>query len=176
VLAVSVEFCIIFWSSTFLEVERGLVKANAALMMSLFLGAMVIGRLIGSRLSRSVRSETIILGSVSLCFGGFLLHWWATQLFFSVTGLFLAGLGVANLYPQILALAVGAAGPRTDAASARTSLASGMAILLLPLLLGGLADHVGLWEAYGLVAGLLFLIGVGIGFLRYPRVMKLIAK
>lgn len=162
VLAVSVEFCIIFWSATFLEMERGLPKANAAFVMSLFLGAMVLGRLIGSRISHYAQSEKIVLGSVGISFVGFLIHWWATPTLLTMSGLFLAGLGVANLYPQILALAVGAAPNQTDTASARASLASGSAILLLPLLLGGLADQIGLWYAYGLVMILLLFVGIGI--------------
>jgi fucose permease len=162
VLAVSVEFCIIFWSATFLEMERGLLKANAAFIMSLFLGAMVLGRLIGSRISHYAQSEKIVLGSVGISLIGFFIHWWATPTLLTMSGLFLAGLGVANLYPQILALAIGAAPNQTDTASARASLASGSAILLLPLLLGGLADRIGLWYAYGLVVILLLFVGIGI--------------
>jgi MFS family permease len=93
---------------------------------------------------------------------GFLMHWWATPTLLTMSGLFLAGLGVANLYPQILALAVGTAPNQTDTASARASLASGSAILLLPLLLGGLADQIGLWYAYGLVVILLLFVGIGV--------------
>lgn len=164
VMGVSVEFCIIFWSTTFLEVVRGVPRANAALMMSLFLAAMMLGRWLGSWLASRIRSEEIVLGSVGVCLGGFLLHWWIPLVSFSMMGLFLAGLGVANLYPQILALAVGSAEHQTNLASARASLASGLAILLLPLLLGGLADLAGLWYAYGIVVILLVLIGSG-GFM-----------
>jgi len=71
------------------------------------------------------------------------------------------------LYPQILALAVGSSENQTNLASARASLASGLAILLLPLLLGGLADLTGLWYAYGIVVILVVLVGSGIFFARY---------
>ncbi len=172
VLAVSVEFCIIFWSVTFLEMERGLPKAKAAFIMSLFLGAMGLGRLIGSRISHRIQSEEVILGSVGISLMGFLIHWWATPTLVTMCGLFLAGIGVANLYPQILALAVGTAANQTDTASARASLASGIAILLLPLLLGGLADQIGLWYAYGLVVILLLLVGIGILYVHYPTSAK----
>jgi MFS family permease len=161
VLAVSVEFCIIFWSAAFLEAERGLPRADAAFVMSVFLGAMVVGRLIGSRLSQRMQSGEIVLVSVGISLVGFLIHWWATPLVLTMSGLFLAGLGVANLYPQILSLVVGTAPGQTDRASARASLASGIAILCLPLLLGGLADRIGLWYAYGLVVILLVCVGVG---------------
>ena len=151
VLSVSVEFCIIFWGATFLETQRDFVPADAAFAMSLFLGAMLLGRMIGSRLTQWLRSEWVVLGSMALCLIGFLMHWLAVLPLLTMIGLFLSGLGVANLYPQVLAMAVGAALNLTDIASARASLASGGAILTLPLLLGGLADLFGLRYAYGLV-------------------------
>jgi fucose permease len=162
VLVVSVEFCIIFWGATFLETERGFSRADAAFYLSLFLGAMALGRLGGSQLARQVRSEWLVLGSVGVCGLGFLLHWGVTLPLFTIGGLFLAGLGMANLYPQTLALAIGAAPAQTNEASARASLASGGAILSLPLLLGGLADQIGLYYAYGMVAVLLVFAGLSI--------------
>lgn len=161
VLAVSVEFCIIFWGATFLETQRDFARADAAFAMSLFLGAMLLGRFIGSRLTQWLRSEWIVLGSIGLCLAGFLMHWMAEWPLLTMIGLFLAGLGVANLYPQVLSLAVGTALNQTDIASARASLASGLAILALPLLLGGLADQFGLRYAYGLVVVLLLSAGLG---------------
>ena len=72
----------------------------------------------------------------------------------AVAGLFVLGLGVAPLYPLSLGFAVGAAGARGDAASARVMLAVGLAILLTPALLGGLADEVGLRLAHLMLPGL----------------------
>jgi hypothetical protein len=59
------------------------------------------------------------------------------------------------MYPLILSLAIGAARGNTVQASARATLASGTAILSLPLVLGRLADAVGITSAYGMVAILL---------------------
>jgi fucose permease len=72
--------------------------------------------------------------------------------------LFVTGLGVANLYPLILSLAIGAAGNNTIQAGVRATLATGTAVLTLPLVLGRLADLVGIQPAYGVVVVLL--IGV----------------
>jgi len=131
----------------------------------------VVGRLIGSRLSQRVQSEELVLGSVGISVVGFLIYWWATPTLLTMSGLFLAGLGVANLYPQMLALTVGTAANQTDVASARASLASGLAILLLPLVLGGLADQIGIGYAYGLVVILLLLVGIGIVLVRYATIV-----
>ena len=66
-------------------------------------------------------------------------------------GLFVAGIGVANLYPLIVALALGAAPGQSNEAGARLTFASGTAILAAPLLLGALADAAGIRLAYGVV-------------------------
>jgi fucose permease len=72
--------------------------------------------------------------------------------------LFITGLGVANLYPLILSLAISAAPGKTVQAGARATLASGTAILALPLVLGRLADSAGIRFAYAVV--LLLLISI----------------
>ena len=86
---------------------------------------------------------------------GFLLFWIGANRFLSLSGLFITGLGVASLYPLILSLALSAADGNTVQAGARATLASGTAILALPLALGGLADAVGIRSAYAIVLVLL---------------------
>lgn len=88
-----------------------------------------------------------------------------------LSGLFLTGLGVANLYPLILSLAIGAANGNTVQAGARATLASGTAILALPLALGRFADMLGIRAAYGIVVLLLvsiFLISQIAGRISQP--------
>jgi len=75
-----------------------------------------------------------------------------------LTGLFITGLGVANFYPLILTLAIGAANGDTTQAGARATLASGTAILILPMALGRLADSTNIHQAYGIV--ILLLVGI----------------
>jgi fucose permease len=65
-----------------------------------------------------------------------------------VLGLFLAGLATALLYPLSMSFAVGAAGVAGNAASARSGLAAGTAVLTAPIALGAMADQVGLSRAY----------------------------
>ncbi len=150
-LSVSVEFCMIFWSADYLETSLGMAKASAAQAVSLFLVGMIIGRLASSRLVQRFTHVQIITGSLLTAGVGFLLYWTAAVPAAGVAGLFLTGLGVASLYPLILALAVGSAGPETVRASGLASLASGAAIFALPLLLGRLADAVGIRPAYAVI-------------------------
>jgi len=158
VLAVSVEFCMIFWSADYLEHVLGMVKANAAQAVSLFLAAMILGRITGSRLVQHFSTRTVVTISTLIASIGFLVFWKTESVWVGLSGLFITGLGVANLYPLILSLTIGAADGNTVQASARATLASGTAILTLPLALGSLADAVGIRSAYGVVVVLL--IGV----------------
>ena len=155
VLVVSVEFCMISWSADYLENELGMVKANAAQAVSLFLGAMIVGRLAVSRLVQRFASRTLVTLSILLAMAGFLVYWTTTSAVMGMVGLFLTGLGVASLYPLILSMAIAAANGNTVQAGARATLASGTAILVLPLVLGRLADAVGIRPAYGVVLVLL---------------------
>jgi fucose permease len=155
VLVVSVEFCMISWSADYLEREMGMVKANAAQAVSLFLGAMIIGRLAVSRLVQRFSARSLVTLSILLAMAGFLVYWTTTNAVVGMVGLSLTGLGVAGLYPLILSMAIAAANGNTVQAGARATLASGTAILALPLVLGRLADAVGIRPAYGVVAILL---------------------
>lgn len=155
VLGVSVEFCMIFWSADYLEQVLGLIKADAAQAVSLFLSAMIVGRVIGSRLVQRFSTQSVITISIVIASIGFLVFWRTENVFIGLVGLFLTGLGVANLYPLILSLAIGAADGNTVQAGARATLASGAAILALPLTLGRFADAVGIRSAYVIVILLL---------------------
>jgi len=158
VFAVSAEFCMISWSADYLEKAQGMPKGDAALALSLFLAAMIIGRLTGSRLVQFHSAARLVAASILAAGTGFAMFWLAGSVQLALSGLFLTGLGIASLYPLILALAMGAAGDHTVLASARATLASGTAILALPLLLGRLADSVGIRQAFLVVA--LLLLGV----------------
>ena len=155
VLAVAVEFCMISWSADYLEHGLGMLKVDAAQAVSLFLAAMIVGRLAGSRLVQRVSTHKVVIASILVASLGFLVYWNTSSIVLGLGGLFVTGLGVASLYPLILSFAIGAAKGQTVQASARATLASGTAILTLPLVLGRLADAIGIRQAYGVVAVLL---------------------
>jgi fucose permease len=163
VLAVAVEFCMISWSADYLENGLGMLRVDAAQSVSLFLAGMIVGRLAGSRLVQRFSTYQVVIGSILVAGFGFLVYWNTTRLLLGLGGLFVTGLGVASLYPLILSLAIGAAKGQTIQASSRATLASGTAILTLPLVLGRLADAVGIRPAYGVVALLLISVILIIG-------------
>lgn len=153
-LGVSIEWCMIFWGADFLENSVGLSKVNAATTMSVFFIAMVLGRFVGSRLTRLMPGSKLLLGALLITLTGFPLFWLGSLTAINLAGLFITGLGVANLFPLTLSVAVGVAPQKADAASARLSSAGGLAILISPFVLGWIADRLDIQNAYGLVVGL----------------------
>ncbi len=158
VLAVSVEFCMISWSADYLEKSLSMSRVSAAQSVSLFLSAMIFGRMAVSRLVQRFAAYRVVNASVVVAGIGFALFWLTNVALLGQIGLFLTGLGVAGQYPLLLSLAIGVTKNNSTQATARTTLASGTAILALPLLLGRLADVMGIQQAYGLVG--LLLVGV----------------
>ena len=114
-----------------------------------------MGRFAGSRLTRRWSSFSLLLATLGVTIIGFPIFWLAHIPWLNILGLFVTGLGIANLYPLILSISVGLAAEQTNQASARASLAVGIALLTAPLMLGWLADRLGIQNAYGMVIILL---------------------
>ena len=166
--AVAIEFCILLWSPAYMEQVVGLGKAGAAAAASAFVLAMFVGRVAGSFLARTIAVERLLVAQLAITLAGFLIYWYFQVPTIAIAGLFILGLGVSILFPLTVGLAIGAAASQSDAASARATIAFGVALLVTPPLLGGLADEVGLKAAHLLVlmliAGALgaFVIGRGL--------------
>jgi fucose permease len=154
-LVVSVEWCLVFWGADFLENTVGLSRVSAVTVMSMFFLAMVMGRYTGSHLTRVMPGTSLLLIALGISLVGFPIFWLAPLAPVNLAGLFIAGFGVANLFPLTMATAVGVASQHSNVASARVSLGAGLAILIAPLVLGWTADQLTIRNAYGIVAVLL---------------------
>lgn len=152
VLAVAIEFCMVFWSADFMERELGMLRSSAAQTVSLFLAGMITGRLLSSWILRYLEAHIIVLTSCLLGLLSFIIYWRAENALVGMIGLFMTGFFVSCLYPLLLSIAIGSAKGNTIKAGARATLASGTAILILPLVLGRLADLIGLRGAFVVVA------------------------
>lgn len=161
-LVVALEWCFVYWIAAFLEAAIGVDRAMAASSVTPFLAGMVLGRIVGARLTRRWRPEPFLLGSLALTAVGFTVFWTAVGVGPALAGLLVAGLGVAMLYPLALELALAAAPGATDLATTRAAVASGVAIGSGPFILGALADVVGLRAAYLIVPLLLVLAIVNV--------------
>jgi fucose permease len=154
-LGISVEWCVAYWGADFLENGVGMGRSTAATALSVFFVAMLVGRILGSRLARRLPGGVLLLLTLCVASAGFPLFWLSAVPALNLLGLFVAGLGVGSTYPLAIAVGVATAPGRTDTATARLGLAGGAAILTAPFVLGAFADRVGIERAYGVVVPLL---------------------
>jgi fucose permease len=142
------EFSVLLWSPAFLERVIGLSAAEAATAASGFFIGSLSGRIALRALVQRLPARSILIAAFITGFVGFALYWGVDRPWAAIIGVFMLGLCVAPQYPLTMSLALGVAKGAHDAASARMTLAFGLAVLLAPALLGALADIVGLRYAH----------------------------
>jgi predicted MFS family arabinose efflux permease len=152
---VAVEMSVVVWATDYLNSVAGLSRTDAVLGYSAFPAAMLVGRIAGSRLTRRSSSLTLLLVALGVTLVGFPLFWLTRLPALNILGLFITGLGIANMYPLTISIAIGLARDQSNLASARISMGVGTALLTAPLLLGWLADRLSLQIAYGIVVVLM---------------------
>jgi MFS family permease len=155
VAVIAVEFCIVFWAATLVQRRTTSGLDQATLIAASFFAGMFVGRVglsFGIGTSGDGRRPAGIGLVLALC--GALVAWASTIAVVSAVGLFIAGVGVAVLYPVGIAAALAVAPRQLAAAGARLTLASGIAILVAPLALGAIADLTGVVAGWALVIGL----------------------
>ncbi len=150
-LCVALEWCVLFWSADFLNTVVGLPTEQAASILSVFLVAMIIGRVLGSRLTYRYAPQNLLWLAISLIIVGFPLFWLGQVAWLNILGLFIVGLGISNLFPLGLSIASRVGENASDLASSRISLAAGLAILIIPQVLGSTADVIGIFNAFMIV-------------------------
>jgi fucose permease len=155
VAAVSIEFAYVVWGSSLVAARTGVSRETATALATCFLAGMLAGRVaLGAGLIGSGRWRHWVDIALGIAAVGGIVAWLATTPIASAAGLFVAGFGTASLYPQGLATALDRAGDAALAAGARLTLASGLAILAMPLLLGAVADTLGVVAGWPLVIAL----------------------
>jgi predicted MFS family arabinose efflux permease len=150
-IGIALEFCALLWAPAFLEHVTGLTQAAAAGMAISFVLGMLAGRSLGAFLTYRVGVPFLYGCELILILLGFGLYWGIASAGAAVFGLFLMGLGVALLFPLGVGMGMAVATNQSDKASARFMIAFGLALLLMPAILGTLADHVGLRHAHLLI-------------------------
>ena len=141
VLGVSVEFSLVFWASTLVERQLGLSLADATLVAASFYAGMATSRVAVSlhQVSRRDPVGLMRLGLI-VALTGTLLAWATRDAALAGLGIYLGGAGTGFPYPLGVSVALALAPGLQDRGSARLILASGLAILVAPLVLGLAAD------------------------------------
>lgn len=158
--SVASEWSIIYWSADFLRKVGGLANSDAAAAVTSFLLAMVLGRILGSRFARFVETQRLLKFAAFTALIGFILFWLSRQAMVCIFALFLTGLGISNFYPLTFSMALGVSSHLTGKATARMSLSSGLSTLIAPLILGLLAEKLGIHSAFGFIAFMLVLCNI----------------
>ncbi|TDB92061.1 MFS transporter [Actinomadura sp. 7K534] len=164
VLAVGVEFCMVFWAADFLRSVKGLGSGTATTLSAAFVLGMAVGRVAAGPIVRAAGgADRLVVAAAAVGVAGFAVLW-AAPASVAVAGLLVTGLGVALLYPVILARALAAWPAQPVRAAARCALASGVAIGIAPLALGTLADLTTLRAAVFVAPALLLILLVRCGW------------
>lgn len=141
------EWCVGSWGATYLRDVVGLSTSAAVTGMACFFLAMLVGRVAGGLLVRTRDTGQVVLLALCLTGAGLVVEALGTDPVPALAGLVLLGLGVSVLFPLGLALAVARAPDRSALVSSRCITVGAFAVLLGPLVVGGLADAVGLRAA-----------------------------
>jgi fucose permease len=160
--AVATEFAINYWGSTLIQEQTGAPAASATAAMASVVAGVAIGRTIGSALTARVGPHRMLLGGFGLALVGFGVLWTAGTLPLSVVGLFVAGVGIATLFPLLLDRGIVLSAGHPDIAMARSSLVLGLAVGSAPFALGALGSVMPVRTALLLVpaVGVVGLLGV----------------
>lgn len=158
-LGSAIEFCLVFFGPQML-ITTGLSATAASTALGANYLGILIGRILGAALARIPgRTARLLYLSLAVTAASFTLFWLTDSSVLAILGLFLCGVGVANLYPLSLALTLDAAAGQEDQANARSQLIVGLVAAASPLVLGSFADLLGLAVAFTVVP---VLIGSGL--------------
>jgi MFS family permease len=158
-------FCLNFWGAKFLNTHVGLSAELASFSMTAFFIAIVIGRFFSSRLTHRIAAGPLLIRWVIFSLTGFALFWLSPLAVLNVLGLFVAGLGMGNTIPLVIASATIAIPGQVDVINARLSLGAGFGALIVPQIIGVAADEVGIKTAFGIVLPLLMTMFVLLFFI-----------
>lgn len=147
----SSEFSITFWGADLLRERHAFAPALAAASLSAALAGMFVGRVLGAHLARWRNTEHLVLASVAITLVGFAVTWLSPWGWVAVIGLAVTGVGLSVQFPLGLARAMRASLGQNDRVSALSAVWGSLGIAIAPLLLGAIADAVGIHAAFLLV-------------------------
>jgi fucose permease len=138
----------------------------AVALMAGYFGGVLVGRTLGSRLARRYEPARLLAVALAVSATGFAVLWPSTAPALALLGLSLLGIGLGNLFPMGVSVAVALAPAQAALASGRAVAVTSFAVLLAPLMVGTLADATSLKAAIGVVPIMLALAAVGLALVR----------
>jgi MFS family permease len=139
------------WSAIRLE-RLGTGAGAAALGFAAFMAGMLAGRLVGDHLTDRFGGTAVLRGGMALVAAGLLAGVVVDHPAVFAAGLVLAGLGASGFFPLAFSAAGNTAGVPPGVGAATVSLTARLGFLAEPLVMGALAELVGLRWAFVAVA------------------------
>jgi len=163
------EWCVTAWGATFVTDAVGVSTDTAVALMAGYFGGVLIGRTLGSRLAGRHSPARLLAIALGITATGFAIWWLSTAPAPALIGLSLLGIGLGNLFPMGVALAVALAPGQSALASGRVVAMSSFAVVLTPLTVGTLADATSLKAALGVVPVMVVLAAAGLTLVSRTR-------
>lgn len=138
------------WSAIRLE-RLGTGPGTAALGLAAFMAGMLVGRLVGDHLTDRFGGAAVLRGGMTLVAAGLLAGALADHPAAFAVGLVLAGAGASALFPLAFSAAGTTPGVAPGTGAATVSLAARLGFLAEPVLMGALAEVLGLRWAFVVV-------------------------
>jgi MFS family permease len=149
--ATGAEACLSFWSATYLDDAIGMQAHTAVALAGVLFASMLVGRLVGSRLSRSISPPRLLAGVQAVTLAGMATLLAAPGPSSAVTGIAIAGLGLGVQFPLSSALHIAHTPGGSTVALAQTLAVTAVGFLTAPVLVGALAQASSLRAGLGLV-------------------------
>jgi len=160
-----VEYAVLLWSSDYLRTNGGLAKGASAVALGCVVGAMAIGRLAGSVLTKRIPSEHLYLGSLLLALTGFLGFWATSTPAIMIVFLTVTGFGLSLHFPFGIERSIKVSAGRADRATTRIAIATAISSGIAPFSIGVLADHIGVSKAFLVVPGAL-IVALAVAYMK----------
>ena len=133
------------WCTSYVHRNFGLPAADAAISSTLFYGGITFGRFLSGFGAKKFRDETLIRAGVLLCCFGIAMVLIASAYGIVWIGIFLAGSGLAPIYPAMLHITPRRFGiERSQAAMGLELTCAYVGLTAFPPLLGSLASYFGI--------------------------------
>jgi predicted MFS family arabinose efflux permease len=148
------EFAIAFWAAALFRERTDLSAALSTTLVLAFPFGMMIGRWFGTQIFPDLDIDDRLRAIIALQGGGFMLFWISSKPWLSFVALFIVGLGTSMQFALSSLRLLRFGKEKPDLAIGKSSLSAGVAIGLSPLLLGILADNLGIVKGFLLVPAL----------------------
>jgi fucose permease len=166
--ATAAEWCVTAWGATFVDEVVDTSADTAVAAMAGYFAGVVADRVLGSHLAHRHDPQLLFGAALGVTLVGFTVLWPAPTSAQAAVGLTLLRVGLGNLFPMGLSIAIALAPGASAAASGRAVLVTA-AVLLAPLTVGALADAASLKLALGVVPAMAVMAATLLTFVRRAR-------